>query len=242
MRGHQDRVSCLSWNGAILSSGSRDTFIIHHDVRIAENQVALLHGHQQEVCGLRWSDDCTQLASGANDNVLNVWEEGRTEPRLRLDHHTAAVKALAWCPWQSGLLASGAGSADRSIKVWNTRSGTCLSSTDTGSQVGSLVWSRTHKELVSCHGYSQNQLILWRYPAMTPMAELLGHTERVLFMSLSPDGETVVSAAADERLRFWRVWPAKPGAVKRERRHRSAVPPGQGLDTGRLSYRLFPIR
>ncbi len=207
MRGHHDRVSSLSWNRAILSSGSRDTTIINHDVRIAQHQVAVLEGHTQEVCGLKWSEDGTQLASGGNDNILNVWDEGRTEARFRLDHHTSAVKAVAWCPWQAGLLASGGGAADRCIKMWNTRSGACVNSVDTGSQVCGLVWSRTHKELVSSHGYSQNQLAVWKYPTMAKVGEMHGHTSRVLFMSLSPDGQTIVSGAGDERLRFWNVWP-----------------------------------
>lgn len=33
-----------------------------------------------------------------------------------------------------------------------------------------------------------------------------GHTGRVLELCLSPDGETVVSAAADETLRLWKCW------------------------------------
>jgi len=219
MHGHSDRVSSLSWNRAILSSGSRDTTIIHHDVRIAQHQIALLDGHTQEVCGLRWSEDGTQLASGGNDNILNVWDEGRTEaPRYRLDHHTSAVKAVAWCPWQAGLLASGGGAADRCIKMWNTRSGACINSVDTGSQVCGLVWSRTHRELVSSHGYSQNQLALWKYPTMVKLGEMHGHTSRVLFMSLSPDGETVVSGAGDERLRFWKVWPTARSATTAARK------------------------
>ena len=53
----------------------------------------------------------------------------------RLAGHQAAVKALAWCPWESNLLATGGGSSDRSIKTWNTSTGVQLSSTDTGSQV-----------------------------------------------------------------------------------------------------------
>lgn len=207
MKGHQDRVSSLSWNRAIVSSGSRDTTIMHHDVRLAQHQIAVLEGHTQEVCGLKWSEDGTQLASGGNDNILNVWDEGRTEARFRLDHHTSAVKAVAWCPWQAGLLASGGGAADRCIKMWNTRSGACVNSVDTGSQVCGLVWSRTHKELVSSHGYSQNQLAVWKYPTMAKVGEMHGHTSRVLFMSLSPDGQTIVSGAGDERLRFWNVWP-----------------------------------
>lgn len=77
---------------------------------------------------------------------------------------------------------------------------------DTGSQVCSLVWSPHEKEILSGHGYSQNQLTLWKYPTMARMADLNGHTERVLHMAVSPDGDTVVSAAADETLRFWRVF------------------------------------
>ena len=33
-----------------------------------------------------------------------------------------------------------------------------------------------------------------------------GHTARVLHMAMSPDGSTVVSAAADETLRLWKCF------------------------------------
>ena len=44
-------------------------------------------------------------------------------PLHRLDAHQAAVKALAWCPWQKNLLASGGGTADRMIRFWNANNG-----------------------------------------------------------------------------------------------------------------------
>ena len=59
--------------------------------------------------------------------------------------------------------------------------------------------------LPSPTGYSHNQLILWKYPSMVKIAELTGHTSRVLHMAQSPDGTTVVTAAADETLRFWKI-------------------------------------
>ena len=55
MNGHSARVSSLAWNNHILSSGGRDSQVIHHDVRVAEHKVGTLKGHQQEVCGLKWS-------------------------------------------------------------------------------------------------------------------------------------------------------------------------------------------
>lgn len=41
---------------------------------------------------------------------------------------------------------------------------------------------------------------------MKKVADLRGHTSRVLHLALSPDGTTVASAAADETLRFWKVF------------------------------------
>jgi cell division cycle protein 20 (cofactor of APC complex) len=83
-------------------------------------------------------------------------------------------------------------------------------------QVCALLWSRHHKEIVSSHGFSQNQLCLWRYPSMTKLCELTGHTARVLHLAQSPDGETVVSAAADETLRFWSIFGGSPNSGARK--------------------------
>jgi len=49
MGGHSARVSSLSWNSYILSSGSRSGHIIHHDVRQGDHVVAELSSHTQEV-------------------------------------------------------------------------------------------------------------------------------------------------------------------------------------------------
>ncbi|CAI5733179.1 unnamed protein product [Hyaloperonospora brassicae] len=213
MNGHSSRVGALAWNSYVLSSGSRDSSIIHHDVRARQHQLSTLTSHEQEVCGLQWSPDGTMLASGGNDNALCLWKASSIgssrsvqAPAHRLEQHTAAVKAIAWCPWERNLLATGGGTADRTIKFWNTTNGAMLNSVDTGSQVCSLLWSATEKELLSSHGYSQNELCLWKYPSMAKVKELTGHTSRVLHLAPSPDGETVVSGAADETLRFWKVF------------------------------------
>ena len=41
--------------------------------RIREHITGVLRGHEQEVCGLKWSPSGTQLASGGNDNLLHIW-------------------------------------------------------------------------------------------------------------------------------------------------------------------------
>lgn len=148
----------------------------------------------------------------------------------------------------SGVLASGGGTADKHIRFWNVGNGTLLNELDTGSQVSSgdcmfqvgvlteapmqvcnLTWSLNYHELVSTHGFSsttaQHQICIWKYPSLDMVASLTGHTYRVLYLAMSPDGETIVTGAGDETLRFWNAFPKRDNLeTKRESR----------LDYGRL--------
>ena len=220
LRGHEARVSALAWNGAVLSSAGRDTVILHHDVREKHAVVGCGRGaHVQEICGLKWNAEGTQLASGGNDNLACIWDlssSAQQQPRFTLSDASAAVKALAWCPFQRNTLATGAGTADRHIRFYNSSTGALVNSIDTQSQVTSLQWSLTERELLSSHGFSRNQLCVWKYPTLVKVAELEGHTSRVLHTSVSADGSCVVSGAADETLRFWKVWEPRSAAGKKE--------------------------
>jgi len=75
--------------------------------------------------------------------------------------------------------------------------------------VCNLAWSKNSNELVSTHGYSQNQIIIWKYPSMQQVVSLTGHTYRVLYLAMSPNGEIVVTGAGDETLRFWNAFKKK---------------------------------
>lgn len=224
--GHTNRVSALAWNGAVLSSGGRDSVICNWDVRKRKDEalVATLRVHDQEVCGLKWSPSGQQLASGGNDNVLCIFDSN-FQLQHRIAAHQAAVKALAWCPFQSNLLASGGGTSDRHIRFWNTLTGAQLNAIDTGSQVCALQWSRHEREILSSHGYSKNQLTLWKYPTLAKAGELHGHTARVLHMAQSPDGASVVTAGADETLRFWRVF-GEPSTTSSKGEQKAATAAG----------------
>lgn len=217
MKSHKARIGALAWNSHQLSSGSRSGEIHTHDVRIAQHHTSTLKLHSQEVCGLKWSSDHRYLASGANDNLVGIWEQTTTSPLLVFREHQAAVKALAWCPWQSNVIATGGGTSDKHIKLWSIHSGVVSSNIDAGSQVSSLLWSNLHRELISSHGYPHNQLSIWRCSDMKKSSyELMGHSGRVLGMAQSPDEESVVSIGADETLRFWRCF-AMDEKMKRSR-------------------------
>lgn len=163
--------------------------ILQRDVRTPPLQSERrLQGHRQEVCGLKWSTDHQLLASGGNDNTVQllspldlipsscknicsywhsclsfqllVWNHSSLSPVQTYMDHLAAVKAIAWSPHQHGLLASGGGTADRCIRFWNTLTSQPLQCMDTGSQVCNLAWSKHANELVSVSTWKQYKIDL----------------------------------------------------------------------------------
>ncbi|RYP66555.1 hypothetical protein DL771_007708 [Monosporascus sp. 5C6A] len=213
MFGHDTRVGVMGWNKHLLSTGARSGLVFNHDVRIAEHKVAELVSHTSEVCGLEWRSDGAQLATGGNDNLVSIWDaRSLAVPKFTKTNHKAAVKALAWCPWNMNLLATGGGSYDRHIHFWNTTSGARVNSIDTGSQVTSLRWSTSYREIVSSSGFPDNSLSIWSYPTLVRNVEIPAHESRVLHSCLSPDGQMLATAAADESLKFWKIFEKKAGA------------------------------
>lgn len=116
---------------------------------------------------------------------------------------------MAWSPHQHGLLVSGGGTADRTIRFRNTLTGMTTKVVEAGSQVCSLMFSKVSNELISTHGYQLNEINLWKVPSMTKVATLTGHTSRVLYLAMSADGTTIVTGAGDETLRFWNLFPSR---------------------------------
>jgi cell division cycle protein 20 (cofactor of APC complex) len=208
---HNGRVASLSWNDYVLTSGGFDGHVFNHDSRL----IAWNHGkigefkfHEQDICGLVWSNNGQVLACGSEDTKVTLWDKSgiassSSRPVQVFTDHKAAVKAIAWCPWHSNILATGGGKADSTIKLWNYYSGQCSKSLSTNTQVSGLLWSSLTRELISSHGEPLHELSIWKFPTLTKVGDMTGHKLRILSIVLSPNGEQVASLGADETLRFW---------------------------------------
>ena len=90
----------------------------------------------------------------------------------------------------------------QTLHFWNTTTAARLNSLTTNSQVTSIIFNPHAKELVSSHGFPDNQLSIWSYPTLTKIADInQAHDTRVLHSALSPDGCTVATASSDENLK-----------------------------------------
>lgn len=98
----------------------------------------------------------------ASDSFRSPISSTSGEPRIVEERHakhkwehTAAVKAIAFCPWREGLVATGGGSHDKCIHFYHTTSGVALATIAVHAQVTSLIWSTTRREIAATFGYAQ---------------------------------------------------------------------------------------
>lgn len=154
--------------------------------------------------------------------------------------HSAAVKAIAFCPWQRGLIATGGGSNDRAIHFYHTFSGACLATINVHAQVTSLIWSTTRREIAATFGYAQPEhpyrIAVFSWPECKQIVAIPWQSDmRALLAIPYPrgPGETrchtrlgeqwysrtaqegcLVIACSDESVKFHEVW---SGAAKATR-------------------------
>ncbi|KAK6604756.1 WD repeat domain-containing protein [Botrytis cinerea] len=108
--------------------------------------------------------------------------------------HGAAVKAIAFCPWRDGLIATGGGSNDKCIHFFHTSSGACLATISVAAQVTSLIWSTTRREIAATFGYAQPEhpyrIAVFSWPDCKQVAAIPWEGEhRALFAIPYPGGQ-----------------------------------------------------
>ncbi|KAG6825350.1 hypothetical protein H0H92_004008 [Tricholoma furcatifolium] len=115
-------VTALAWNGPVLTVGGEKGTIRHYDTRVRPKaeQVGKITRHQATVTCLKWNMDGKILASGDGAGMVYCWEwpaksssgripmdVGEFVQRRKKMQHPGPISALAFCPWQPRLLASG---------------------------------------------------------------------------------------------------------------------------------------
>lgn len=156
---HSQQICGLAWSpdGHFLSSGGNDNlcYLLNVNRILGHNQGANMtshHGRLGEIRGFV-TESLQHDESAANETRTVESRVGvraaQTTPsgirtlgpgcETQLWVHRAAVKAIAFCPWRHGLVATGGGSNDRCIHFFHTSSGSVLATIAVAAQVTSLI-------------------------------------------------------------------------------------------------------
>jgi WD40 repeat protein/transcriptional regulator with XRE-family HTH domain len=209
--GHDQAVwsVALSNGGKTLVSSSSDQTVKLWDVETGQC-LKTLAGHTNRVYSVAWSPNGQTIASGSFDASVRLWDVESGQCSKTLSGHTKQVYAIAWSPippltplnkgGEGGIVASGSG--DRTIRLWDVRTGQCLR-TLLGHEnwVYAVAWSPDGQILAS--GSGDHTVKLWSVSTGQCLKTLAGHSTWVWSVAFSPDGQILASSSGDRTIRFW---------------------------------------
>ena len=217
------KACCLAWRPTSSTAGAPEeqlivgttkgevclfklsTVDIMTTLTVCENIIA----HTDQICGIAFRIDGGQFATGGNDNLVNVFDFVGSKIQKRfVFRHKAAVKALSYCTWQRSLLATGGGSNDRCLRIYDTSKGTLITCMDVGAQVTGVMWSLNRKEIYVTFGFTHNGVhtksAFYAWPSLDCIASLSMFSEyRALFAAHCPTFDEIVICASDETVRIY---------------------------------------
>ncbi|KAF2497766.1 WD40 repeat-like protein [Lophium mytilinum] len=231
---HKQQICGLAWSadGKYFATGGNDNacylFRTRNILReVRRNQDGTYHNDPREVIHALPDDTTHQVQRSGRGAALELGE-GHHEHRWQFD---AAVKAIAFCPWLSCLLAVGGGSNDRTIRFFHTKTGSALAEIDCAAQVTSLNWSTTRREIAATFGFAQPEhpyrITVFSWPSCEqvvsipwedesralcaiayaggPSHEYTRHRDESSRSRTKQEG-TLIIAGSDRTIRFHEIW------------------------------------
>ncbi|KAG2073122.1 WD40 repeat-like protein [Suillus decipiens] len=216
------RSVCFSPDGKFLATGAEDKQIRIWD--IAKKRIRnVFDGHQQEIYSLDFSLDGRLIVSGSGDKTARIWDmvDGSSKVLTINDadpvNNDAGVTSVAISP--NGQLVA-AGSLDTVVRIWDVGTGSLIERLrGHRDSVYSVAFTPDGKGLVS--GSLDKTLKYWDVSGLLAKRKeaaangkkddkgsqctmnFLGHTDYVLSVAVSHDGQWVVSGSKDRGVQFW---------------------------------------
>ncbi|KAJ7042963.1 WD40 repeat-like protein [Mycena alexandri] len=251
-------VGSMSWNEPVLSVGGTNGQLRHYDTRIQptakmKEQASKATRHQASIATLAWNTDRKLLASGDESGIVYTWDSrskvpldvGEFHQRRKKIQHDKAISALAWCPWQPKLLATG--DIGGTVKFFTVEpanahsNATAAGKLELGSKIANLHFSPNYKELLSTLGplpaspevadmrswprtgsISGNSITVHSFPSLRPIASLSVSDQEVCGSVLNTGSavhKIVVAVPGETKLKVYDVW----GKRKEIRRQSSSL-------------------
>ena len=159
------------------------------------NDLNVFRGQNGQIYIVAWSPDGANVASGANDQTVAVWN-ALTGVNLYPPYtgHSAPVYALAWSP-NGQFIASGGN--DGTVQVWNATNGTpILTYMGHSGSVNAITWSPDSLTIASAG--SDNTVQVWDAMSKSPRFSYR-HGGAVRSVAWSRNNQFIVSGGDDSK-------------------------------------------
>lgn len=209
---HGSVVCCVKFSrdGSLIATGSNKVIYVF-DVNTGKQKCVLNIPSDDSrvdlyVRALSFSVDGTKLVSGAEDQLLRVWDIETGVVDTVLKGHGQDIYSVD-CSSDGKFIASGSG--DHSVRIWDYLTGDCihilLPEEEEGKEVGatSVAISPDSKYVLS--GSLDHSVRLWDLHSGTLLHTLNSHTNSVYSVAFSPDGSFFCSGSLDKTIKVWKM-------------------------------------
>lgn len=162
--------------------------------------VSTYSGHTSWVACLSWSPDSTLVASGSNDNTVQISRASNEKQMYPAYNHKGVVSSVAWSPDGKSIAS---GSSDKTAQVWNPANGQLLHSyPGILGDVYSVAWSQPDGRRIAIGG-DDNMVHVWDITLDKEILTYKGHSSAVSAVAWSPDGLYIASGSFDGTVHVW---------------------------------------
>lgn len=154
--------------------------------------------HADEVTCVVFSPNGEMVASGSQDNTVQLWRVAGGEMLHTLDGHKSRVKSVLFSPDGETL----ASMSYDDIRIWRVQDGVLLRTLELQGSNSQMTISPDGR-LLAFGIYDTVQI--WRVDDGTLLQTLKGHANAVDSVAFSPDGKLLASGCEDSSIRLWRV-------------------------------------
>lgn len=170
-------------------------------------QFDLLPGHSDLIASLAFDSGSQILATGDWSGLIQLWDAATGQPLRVLDGHAGPVGHLAFSP-VAPVLASGGINEDTLAHLWEVNTGRQLDtiSGDAGYPLADLSFSPDGGVLA----FGGLNGVILRDVTTGAIRRLGGHSQPVLSVAFSPNGQRLASGSFDDPVIIWDVSAGQP--------------------------------
>lgn len=208
---HTNRVWSVTFHPYkhLLASSGDDLAVKVWDTQTGQCARSL-QGHSNAIYAIAYRSEQYLLASAHEDQSLKLWDlnlrslkQSTTSPILfrTLLGHSDRIFSVVYSSDGQFLASS---SADRTVKLWNPRTGKCLNTLlGHNSWVWAVAFHQDNKLLASAS--YDHTIKLWDVHSGKCLQTLLGHPSSVLAIAFSPDGRLLISGGYEQTIKLWDI-------------------------------------
>lgn len=153
----------------------------------------VLKGHTNAVMEIHWSRDSNQIFSCSADKTVGIFDVKTGTRSRRWRGHTGIVNSCQVARRGAELVVSG--SDDCTVKIWDSRAKEAVNTFESEYQVTSVCFSDAGDMIYSAG--LDNDIKVWDVRKNQLAYTMKGHMDTVSGMSLSPDGNNLLTNSMD---------------------------------------------